>query len=167
MSHATVREADQDHAKLLDSVRGHEGCVLHAYRDTVGALTIGWGHNLDADRALRARLLDQAGGEEGAVQITQATADRLLDNDLACAADDVWAHLPVAATLDPCRRAVLVEMAFNLGVAGLMKFRRMLAALASQDYGAAAAEMLDSKWRSDVGRRADTLAQRMKTGRWA
>ena len=56
---------------------------------------------------------------------------------------------------------VLVDMAFNMGYR-LKSFRRMFAALRRGDFEEAAKEMLDSKWATQVGRRAENLAEIMK-----
>lgn len=69
------------------------------------------------------------------------------------------------AGLSPQRKIVLIDMAFNLGVAGLMKFKKMLAAVDRQDWETAANEMLDSKWAKQVGTRAVKLATMMRQGR--
>jgi len=55
-------------------------------------------------------------------------------------------------------------MAFNLGRPRLAKFKRMLAAIAAEDFVRAAAEMLNSSWAIDVGQRARTLARLMRDG---
>ena len=55
-------------------------------------------------------------------------------------------------------------MAFNLGVGGLFKFRRMITALERGDFDAAANEMVDSAWYWQVGRRAQRLTKMMRTG---
>ena len=52
-----------------------------------------------------------------------------LANDEAKAELDVLAHLPWVANLDPARQSVLVEMAFNMGIAGLLEFRNTLDAI--------------------------------------
>jgi lysozyme len=44
---------------------------------------------------------------------------------------------------------VLVNMRFNLGLSGLKKFKKMLAALSRKDFATAAEEMIDSKWHRD------------------
>ena len=163
---ATVAEDVRD--KLRASVMEHEGCRLMADRDPLGILTIGYGHNLQtADVALHVKLVDEAGGDETAIVITQDTADRLLDNDLACAEDDVRRALPWAVSLDPCRKAVLVEMAFQLGIGGLLRFVKMLRAARRGDHAEAAAQMLDSTWHHQTPARVETLAGRMRSGEWA
>ena len=57
-------------------------------------------------------------------------------------------------------------MAFNLGVAGLLKFKKMIAALEKRDYDTAAIEMLDSQWAKQVGQRSQELSRQMRTGKW-
>jgi lysozyme len=66
--------------------------------------------------------------------------------------------------LDDARQDVLADMAFNLGVGGLMDFRRMLAAARAGAYDLAAAEMLASDWASQVGARARRLSILMQHG---
>lgn len=157
---------DEDRARLREQLIRDEGCVLHAYRDTEGYLTVGVGHNLDADPVLRDKLLAAAGGDEAAITITQETADRLLDNDIAIAEDAVRSALPWSVSLSASRQAVLVNMAFNCGLGGLLGFKKMLAALKAKDYERAADEMKDSKWYGQVGRRAMRLCRQMETGEW-
>ena len=53
-------------------------------------------------------------------------------------------------------------MAYNLGVDGLLKFKKMWKALEKQDYQTAAEEMKDSKWYHQVGRRSKYLYKKMK-----
>lgn len=120
--------------------------VLRPYRDTVGKLTIGFGRNLDD------------------VGITPEEADMMLDHDIAIALGSLTGRVPVFATLDPVRQRVLVNLAFNLGVEGLLGFRHMFAALYRKDYDAAARELLDSKYAGQVGQRAVRLAHMLRTG---
>lgn len=71
---------------------------------------------------------------------------------------------PWIASLDPVRRDVLYEMAFNLGVAKLQKFKNTLSAVRRGDYEAASAGMLASLWATQTGSRAQRLAKAMKIG---
>ena len=57
---------------------------------------------------------------------------------------------------------ILTHMAYQLGVAGVGKFRKMLEAIKDQDYPRAADEMLDSKWHKQTPNRANRLAERMR-----
>jgi lysozyme len=62
------------------------------------------------------------------------------------------------------RAEVLADMAFNMGVSNLLKFRDTLAAVERGDWNAAASGMLASRWASQVGARAVELARQMRTG---
>ena len=73
-------------------------------------------------------------------------------------------NLPWWRNLSEARQKVLISMAFNLGVEGLMGFTRMLSALQDGDYSVAAEEMLASKWPTLVGNRAMVLAAMMENG---
>jgi lysozyme len=64
------------------------------------------------------------------------------------------------------RFAVLVNMAFNLGVGGLLHFQNMLSFVKAASWVSAADEMLRSKWANEVGDRAQRLATQMRTGDW-
>lgn len=133
-------------AALKAQLVRHEGLRLKPYRDTVGKLTIGVGRNLDD------------------VGITEDEARTLLDNDVARVESHIARVVPAFSSLDDVRQRVLVDMAFNLGVPGLLKFKAMLAAVEARDFFHAALEMIDSRWAAQVGQRATRLAAMMETG---
>ncbi len=64
------------------------------------------------------------------------------------------------------RRAVLINMAYQIGVSGLFEFKEMFAAIERADFAAAADAMLASKWAQRTPERAARLAQQMRTGQW-
>jgi lysozyme len=125
-----------------------EGCKLQIYQDSVGKWTVGVGRNLQD------------------VGISRDEAMTLLGNDIQNAEARLEQELPWAAALDPVRRAVLLNMTFNMGIGGLMKFRKFLAALAAGDYKTASSEMLASVWAQQVGPRAQRLAIQIESGCW-
>lgn len=131
--------------KLIDSLKRHEGLRLKPYPDTVGKLTIGYGRNLTD------------------VGISESEAEILLQNDIH-AAQLAAGSLQIYPYLDEVRQRVLVEMVFNLGLRGVLTFKRMFAALDKGDFVAASVEMIDSNWADQVGLRAMRLAQMMRTG---
>jgi lysozyme len=57
-----------------------------------------------------------------------------------------------------------MDMAFNMGVPRLCKFKNMWNAIYEQNYEAASREMMDSRWARQVGRRAVILSDAMKSG---
>ncbi len=72
---------------------------------------------------------------------------------------ELWWFSTAPATVQD----VLIEMAYQLGVGGVRKFRNTLAHLAKADYSAAADEMLDSLWAKQTPGRAHALADRIRT----
>lgn len=133
---------------IADQLIRDEGLQLKAYQDSKGIWTIGIGRNLQ---------------DKG---ISKDEAENMLWNDLKDVALGIVAALPWSQRLDSPRFGVLKNMAFNLGVAGLLQFRNMLTKLQANDYDGAAAEMLNSEWAKEVGARADRLALQMRTGDW-
>ena len=126
-------------------IKRHEGLRLLPYRDTEGVLTIGYGHNL----------------EKG---ITQETAEFILQCDIQDAMQDAKKLFPELETYGIGRQAVLVSMAFNLGLKRLSGFKKMIGAVLSKQWDTAADEMLQSKWAGQVGKRANELADMMREG---
>ena len=130
---------------IEDQLILHEGLRLKPYRCTAGKLTIGVGRNLE---------------DKG---ISHDEAMLLLRNDIA----EVTVQLEQFdwfRALGPVRRKVLVDMAFNLGMAGLLGFQKMIEALKQGDYEAAADEMVYSRWYRQVGERGRRLERMMRTG---
>jgi len=62
------------------------------------------------------------------------------------------------------QQAVLISMAYQLGITGVLKFNRMWIALEVADFRKAADEMLDSKWAKQTPNRARRLANTMRVG---
>lgn len=62
------------------------------------------------------------------------------------------------------RRAVLVSMAYQLGVYGVLQFKRFLAAMKDKNYDLAHDEMLDSKWARQTPARAKRHASVIESG---
>lgn len=133
---------------LYQQLSDDEGYRKLPYTDTVGKLTIGIGHNL-TDRGLSDKAISFIFDED----VTQAEADarKLLGNY-------------VFENLSLRRKAVIVNMAFNLGLARLSLFHDTLLAIKESRYTDAKAGMLHSKWATDVGDRAKRLAQMMELG---
>jgi len=115
----------------------HEGKKLYAYRDIVGKLTIGVGHNLD---------------DSG---LSNAAVEFILNEDIANAVGELkdvfeeWDGIPEQV------QAVMIDMMFNLGYSRFNKFKNMIAAVRAGDYKLAAKEAKDSKWCKQVGIRCE------------
>ena len=125
-------------------VKSAEGYRMYPYKDSVGVTTIGYGCALDIGWP------EPFAAAVAKLQLAQAEMD----------ARDVPGYLD----LSPMRRSVVIEMVFNLGLTHVMQFTHFVAALKAGDYKTAAAEMLDSKWATQVGDRARRLARIMEVG---
>ena len=58
---------------------------------------------------------------------------------------------------------VLVNMMFNLGRTRLGKFKKFIGAINEANWSEAAIEMMDSRWATQVGPRANRLRDRVST----
>lgn len=128
-----------------------EGEVDHAYKDSLGYLTIGVGHLIDAAK----------GGS-----LPKEIVDALFEWDRTHKEAELTAALYYYVHLDEVRKAVLLDMAFNLGTAGLLAFKQTLASIQAGNYVAASVSMLQSRWATQLPVRANRLSQMMATGQW-
>jgi lysozyme len=62
------------------------------------------------------------------------------------------------------QRAILVSMAYQLGITGLANFRLFLQSLSEADFNSAALHMLDSRWHKQTPKRAQRHAEQIQTG---
>jgi lysozyme len=138
---------------LAHAIEAEEGRRLHAYPDplTGGApWTIGVGHT---------------GPEvKQGLTWTDAQASAALDADIERACARLDQALPWWRDLNDPRQDVLAQMAFQIGVKGLLAFRRTLEAMRNHDYAAAAAGMRASLWARQTPARAERLARIMEAG---
>jgi len=146
--------------RLRETLIAHEGLRLTVYDDATGE-TIGPGTLVQGIPTIGVgrNLLDRG--------LTRQEAHYLLDNDIARTVAELHRAFTWAEQLDAVRVEALANMLFNLGLGRLRGFKRMLWALEAGDYALAAAEMLDSRWAQQVGRRAVELAEAMRTGAFA
>lgn len=107
-----------------------EGFSTHMYLCPGGHATIGFGYNL----------------ENG---MTRDEATALMKVKLNHDYKVLTRRAPVFGAQTVTRQKVLLDMAYNMGVEGLMKFKKMWEALKVGDYITASNEMLDSKWHRD------------------
>jgi lysozyme len=122
-----------------------EGFRGRKYRDEKGNETIGYGINLETE------------------SIPEPIAQAWMQDKVMQIEHELWNVFPGYADLCEQRKSVLINMAYNAGVVGLMEFRKMIAALQAKDYDTAANEIIDS---TITPTRAHRLATIMRTGAW-
>ncbi len=133
--------------KLAERLREDEGLSLKPYKDTKGILTIGYGHNLDANG------------------IDKATAEFMLMKDMRIALDQARDRIEDFDNLSVNRKIVIASMIFQMGMKGLLGFKEMLKAMHRGEWNRAAHEMRDSEWwRVTCHDRAERLAKMMEQG---
>jgi len=133
---------------IYDQLRRDEGLQLFPYLDTVGKTTIGIGRNLT---------------DKG---ITAEEAEMLLGNDVEAIQNALGAKLPWFRGLSDARQGALINVGFNVGVVGLLGFTKTLDFMSQSNWDAAADEILNSKWASQVGDRAKRISNQIRTGAW-
>lgn len=133
--------------KLKKDLINDEGYKLKLYECTAGKLTIGVGRNIE-DRG-----------------ISTDEAELMLQNDIRIVEAELDKALPWWRKLDEVRQRALANMAFNLGLPTLLKFKDMLKHLQDGCWNDAANSALDSQWARQVGRRALRIALMFREGR--
>lgn len=121
------------------------------YEDHLGYATLGYGRLVDHRRG---------GG------ITDEEADYLLANDIQNRKEQLSYRLPWFGKLNEARQGALINMAFQLGVNGLLAFKQTLALLQAGKYQEAARECLRSNWANQTPQRAQRVAKQIETGKW-
>ena len=138
--------------QLTAQLRRDEGTKATVYKDTLGFDTIGVGRLIDSRKPGAGLRPDEI--------------DYLLKNDIADRVTALTKALPWFSALDEARRGVLVNMAFQLGTAGLLEFSHTLGLVRDGKYAEASMQMLKSRWATQTPARAKRLAEQMKTGEW-
>ena len=136
-------------SKLIEMLKRHEGIETHAYKDTVGKLTIGVGRNIDP--------VDGLG-------LSMKEIEYLLQNDIDRVEDELVGAIPWVVYVAWERMDVLVNICFNLGLPRFLKFKKALAAAEDDNWELCADEFMDSRWSKQVGRRAVELADLLRSG---
>lgn len=134
-----------DMERIKTTLIRHEGLELKPYRCTSNKLTIGVGRNLD-DRG-----------------ITHTTAMQMLDEDIELSIEDLRRNLSWFDEMPEPVQEALINLAFNMGIVRLMQFRKTIAFLRDREWDKAATEMLDSRYATQVGRRADEVADMIRS----
>lgn len=128
----------------------HEGRRARPYLDTAvpPRITIGVGRNLTD------------------VGLFDDEIDLLLWNDLQRAERDLRHRWSWVTDLDEVRQAVLIDLTINLGIGGLAKFTRTIAAIQARRFDEAADHLMASRWYQQVKTRGVRIVRMLRTGEW-
>lgn len=138
---------------LVGDIKAAEGLRLVAYPDPItkaSPWTIGYGHT----------------GPEVHPGLTWslAQADDQLASDIAAAQHQLDARLGWWRTLNDPRQDVLVQLVFNLGMAGLLEFKNTLALIKAGQFARARLALLNSRADRQLPIRYGHLADQLQTG---
>ena len=141
--------------RLKDEVSSDEGVVLEVYHDHLGYPTVGVGHLIKND--------DREYGEGVGFKISQTRFDELFYQDIRNVLNDCEGHLSEWTTYPDEVKLIVANMAFNLGITRLKKFKMMFSALNEGNWVEASVQGLDSKWAKQVYNRAHRLMDRLRS----
>ena len=141
--------------RLKDEVSADEGVVLEVYLDHLGYPTVGVGHLILES--------DPEHGQGVGFKITQTRCDELFYQDIRNVLNDCEGHLSEWSTYPEEVKLIVANMAFNLGITRLKKFKMMFSALNEGDWVETSIQGLDSKWAKQVYNRAHRLMDRLRS----
>lgn len=121
---------------IKDRLIDFEAMVLQPYKCASGFLSLGVGRNLDANG------------------ISEEEALYLLSNDIDAVIDTLDRHWKVWRSFPTPAKYVCIDLVFNMGINAWMSFRKTRAYMELGQWEEASKELLNSKYASQVGRRA-------------
>ena len=105
---------------------------------------------------------DPENGEEIGTPVSESRVIEAFEQDVETVLSDCAILYPDFDELPEEVQQIVANMMFNLGRPRLSKFAGMKRGVDSQDWDAAADEMVDSRWYRQVGARAERLVERMR-----
>lgn len=141
-----------DMKKLEDQLALDEGKRFSPYKDTVGHLTVGIGHNLDASPLPHQEY-----------PMTEAEVDALFQQDVARAVAALDVHLPWWKSLPDAPARALIDLAFSMGIGELMSFNTFLRFMEEGQYKNAATDLQGTLWYKQVGTRGPRVVALLRS----
>lgn len=138
--------ARMDKNKLLADLKRHEGFVPFAYTDSLGYLTIGYG-----------TLIDKRGGG-----LPEDVCSMLLERHVDGNIKQVNKSLPWLKDHPEHVQRAIHNMAYQLGIAGLLKFKNTLSLIQKKKYNEAADNALKSLWAKQTPNRAKEVTDLLR-----
>ncbi len=131
--------------RAASKIELEEGWEEKMYKCPAGYLSVGFGFNLEA------------------IKMPKPVAElwiSIIITDINKKLVEVDGY----SDLNEARKIVLIDMCYQMGFNGLMKFKNMWAAIRAQDFTRAKFEMLDSNWARQTPNRADRNSKAMESG---
>lgn len=145
---------------ILNFIKDHEGYRPHVYKDSLGIPTIGIGLNLTRPDAKK--IVQQVGANYqnilvGREDLTDEQIKEIFKITVSIAYKDAKQWIPQFDGLPKNIKLAVLDLSFNMGYTRLSKFIKTKENILAGNYQAAAKELKNSKWASQVGRRANSV----------
>ena len=140
--------------RLREELKTDEGCKYEIYLDHLGLPTFGIGH-LVTER-------DPEYQKEVGTVVDEIRVNEVFEQDIGVTIDECKILFVESSHLPEEVKLIRANMMVNMGRTRLSKFKGMKRGVDAQDWNAAANEMVDSRWYSQVTNRAERLVQRMR-----
>jgi lysozyme len=147
---------------IIDLLKRQEGFSATVYICTGGKKSIGYGYNLEANPL---NLSSRELADFARHGISKEQAENLLIKQVIFLEHGVSGKLPWWSKLTANRQSVLLSMAYQIGVSGLLGFKKTLAYIKQGNYTQASKEMMNSTWAKQTPKRAADMAYVMATGK--
>lgn len=144
---------------LLENIKTHEGFSARIYKDSVGKPTVGYGFLV---AALSPDELKLNGGK--VEPMSRETAEEILNLKVARLQKRVFQCLPWLENKPQNVQDTLIEMAYQLGLAGLLGFRYTLSCIEAGDYAQAARNLKASLLYCQTPKRVEGYIKGLKNG---
>ena len=145
---------------LRKLIKRHEGLSLIPYKCPAGALTIGYGWNVDSHPLPT----DISTHLKARGSITKAMAEELLDIAIQRSINDCRRLYPDYDSYSENRRNALADMMYNMGYTTLSKFKISNKYVREQKWEQAADAFKESKWYRQVGQRGPRVCDLLRYG---
>ena len=93
------------------------------------------------------------------LELDEDIAEMILQRKLDSLIERIELNLPFVKDLPESVRDVVIEMCYQMGLTGFMKFKKTIAFLRLGKFNEASVEMCDSKWFHQTPNRAKKLAK--------
>ena len=130
---------------LIKRIKKNEGFSRKPYKDQLGFLTIGFGHLVLSNEK---HLLNK--------KINKKELEKIFINDFNKALNDYNIFLkPLSSNIKESE--LLIEMVFQIGIGGVLKFKRLLFNLNKGNKHLVCFEMMNSLWYKQTPHRVKNL----------
>ncbi|TDQ27275.1 lysozyme [Raoultella sp. BIGb0149] len=153
---------------LYKMLREGEGENLKLYKDTEGFWTIGIGHLVtkDPSKEKAISILDKDLKRITSGVINKSESEQLFTQDTSKALRGIEQSSlsSIYISMNGPRRTALVNMVYQLGLTGVLGFRKMVRYLELKQYNEAADEALNSRWARQTPNRAHRVTETIRNG---